>query len=424
MIRAYGRLRVWWLASILGISGLAFYQAVAPSDLLKTADEMVQIAVRLRGLDLKSPIQKGVKTRAEISQYIDDRVRDKYSVDELQQEGIVLKELGLIPPTMAYKDFVLKLLTEQVGGLYDSATKVFYIASWLPVDEQKPVMIHELTHALQDQHFDLDKVEQDLQKLHNDDQALAREAVAEGDAVAVMMNYILEPQNRNFASLPNLAFVMRSYSIAMGSQFNVFRSAPAYLQETLLFPYGYGAAFLQKVWDKTPSWSAVDKIYSDLPLSTEQIMHPGKYLNSRDDPKPVDVGDPAGRLGVKWKIAYKNVLGEFSMDLMLKLYLTEKQADAAAAGWGGDQVLLLEDDSGKRGILIATVWDTATDADEFYQAIGDWFAKRSPVAPMKSESPDEFSILHEGKVDAVRREGSRIQLIIGFPEADGLKLIH
>jgi hypothetical protein len=384
---------------------------------------MLQITARLRGLEPRTPIQKGIKTRAEITQYLNELMNQRYTLEELQLERTVLSELGLIPPELDYREFLLKLLAEQAGGCYDPAKKVLYIASWLPEEMQKPVMVHELTHALQDQHFNLDQILKDLRKLHNDDQALAQESVIEGDGAAVMINYILEPMNRNFASIPDLAFVLRSTSGSTEAQSPLFRSAPLFIQESLLFPYGYGAAFLQKVWAKNPSWDTVNKLYSDLPLSTEQILHPEKYLESRDNPKPVDVGDPAGRLGDNWKVAYKNVFGEFSLGLLLRLYLPEGRAEKAAAGWGGDRVLLLENGAGKRGVLIETVWDSSQDADEFYEALGDWFAKRDPAVQKTGQSPDGYSVMRDGKLDAVRRDGSRVLLIIGFPEAEGLKLM-
>ena len=230
---------------------------------------------------------------------------------------------------MDYRGFIIKLLTEQVGGFYDPDKKTFFIASWLPSEEQKPVMIHELTHALQDQHFDVGKMLKEDRSLQNDDRILAHEAVMEGDGMVVMLQYFLEPVKRHFSQLPDLASIMQAQMTSMQSQFPVFKEAPLYIQETLLFPYGYGASFLQYVWRKNPSWEAVNKIYSDMPASTEQIMHPEKYYGERDTPKPVNTGDFMARLGDGWKVTDKNVLGEFSLGLLMSLHLTEEQSRKA-----------------------------------------------------------------------------------------------
>ncbi len=404
------------------LTALALVQETAPSDLLKTAEEMVQRVSRLRGLEPKSAIQMGVKSRDEIAKFLNERVKEEIDPEELRSEGKVLHILGLIPPTLDYRDFTLKLLTEQVGGYYDPEKKTYFIASWLPVDEQKPVMVHELTHALEDQHFDLGKILKEDRKLHNDDRVLAHQALFEGDGMAVMLNYLLEPAGRDFSSLPDLTFVMRQYS-SMESQFPIFKSAPDFLKETLLFPYGNGASFLQKVWAKSRSWEAVNKIYSDLPVSTEQILHPEKYFDTpRDDPKPVEFEDPSVRLGKDWKTSYKNVFGEFSLDLLLRLQLSEDQSRRAAAGWGGDQVLLLENAAGKSAVFIATVWDTADDVEEFYQAMSDWLQRKYPKARKPSESPNGFSLIQGGEYSSIQRDGLKVQVFVGLPEADSAVL--
>jgi hypothetical protein len=417
--------RAKWMClaiSVLGLGSLALQKKTETSGILGIADEMMQEAVQLRGLKPETSVRMGVKSRAEISKYLNEYVSKNYSDEELRGEGEMLRKIGLIPQTMDYKNFMLKLLTEQVGGFYDPDDKMFYIAGWISAEEQKPVMIHELTHALQDQYFDLNRILRDPKIEHDDDQGLARQAVIEGDGVAVMMNYLLTPAKRDFSSLPNLAFIMRSMSSSTQAQLAVYSSAPLYLQEILVFPYGYGAAFLQKVWAKTPSWEAVNKIYSDLPLSTEQIMHPEKYLDARDNPKPVDVQDAVKLLGEQWKTIYTNVLGEFSLNIMMRLHLGEEQADRAADGWGGDQAILLEDGQGKGGVLISTVWDSSAEADEFFHASNDWLAKKRPDAIKTEETPDKWLYRQNGELDAIVRNDAQIKLILGFPEAAGLKL--
>jgi hypothetical protein len=405
----------------------AFAQETNASDLLKISGEMVQTAARLRGLSPKEQIKQGVKTKEEISGFLDERVKADYSKGELDNEGKMLRILGLIPADINYKEFVMKLLTEQVGGFYDPDKKTFFIASWLPEDEQKPVMIHELTHALQDQYFDVGRILKSDRDSNNDDRTLAHEALLEGDGMVVMLQYILEPMKRHFSDLPNLAFVMRNFTSPMQSQFPVFKSAPAFLKELLLFPYGYGASFLQYVWKQSPSWETVNKIYSDLPSSTEQIMHPEKYCADRDMPKPVNAENLVSKLGGSWKVAYKNVMGEFSLGLLLSLHLTEERSRRAASGWGGDQVLLIENKEGKDAVLISTVWDTQDDSDRYFSAMDDWFQLHYPnvqrINVQKiNETPIGFSVLHNGELNLIRREGTSVRFIIGLPEADSKNL--
>ena len=420
-------MRIRWILCLMLAAGLssampAPVQKADTKALLETVDEMVEVTARLRGLEPKAPILKGVKSRAEIAQYLNERVEEDYDQQRLQKEGKALKKLGLIPGGLDYREFILKLLTEQVGGFYDPEKKTLYIASWTPVEEQKPIMVHELTHALQDQYFDLERIMQQQRSLQNDDCVLAHQALFEGEAMVVMLQYILEPMKRHFSELPDLAFIMRTQMSAMQSQFAVFESAPVYVQETLLFPYGYGASFLQQAWKRNPSWQPINKIYSDLPASTEQIIHPDKYFVDRDEPIPVEAEAYAAELGDNWKIVYRNVLGEFSLSLLLRLHLTDERAMKSVTGWGGDQLLLLENGSGQNAVLVDTVWDSEEDSEKFFTAMDEWFRQRYPDTLRVDESPEGFLIVKNGECHIIRREGTMVRFLLGLPASDREKL--
>jgi hypothetical protein len=420
-------MRIRWILLLALVACLslvipALSQKTDESELLKATDEMISAAARLRGLEPKAPILRGVKSRAEIAQYLNEHVQTEYDPKQLNLEGRFLKKLGLIPAAMNYKDFLLKLLAEQVAGFYDTEKKTFYIAAWLPLKEQKPAMIHELTHALQDQHFEIGKVMKTDHDENNDDRTLAHSSFWEGDATIVMLEYLLEPNKAHFADLPDLADIMRLQTSVSLDGFPVFKDAPAFIRESLLFPYGYGSSFLQQIWKHTPSWQSVNKIYSDLPASTEQILHPEKYYEKRDEPKSANAEELAAKLGKGWKIVYKNVLGEFSLGLLLNLHLNDERSRKAATGWGGDQVLLLENEKGKDVVLIGTLWDTADDSEKFYFAMDEWFRQHYPKTERVNENPKGFSLIKDGEYNSLRREGAAVNIIIGLPESEGRKL--
>jgi hypothetical protein len=159
-----------------------------------------------------------------------------------------------------------------------------------------------------------------------------------------------------------------------------------------------------------------------LPSSTEQIMHPEKYYATRDEPKPVEADALAAKLGQDWKVVYKNVLGEFSLGLLMNLHLTDEHSRKAAAGWGGDQVLLLENKSGKDAVLVATLWDAADEAERFYIAMDEWFRRHFPNVKRTNTSPTGFSLIKDGEYNSLRREGTAVHIFIGFPQTDGKKL--
>lgn len=340
---------ILWLGIVLVLNWFtpAIAQVTDTAELLKAVDRIVPTMAGLRGLDPKTPILRGVKTREEISQYLNKRVHEDYAEDRIQNEGKLLRKLGILPEGVSYLDMLLNLYTEQIGGFYDPKEKTLFLASWMPVAELEPVIVHELTHALQDQYFNVEEIMGKDRRSGNDDRTLAHQALMEGDGMVVMLQHIVAPMKRHFAELPNLALIMQMQMSAMKAQYTVLKNVPQFLQETLVFPYGYGASFIQQVWKQQPSWETINKIYSDLPASTEQIMHPEKYYASRDIPKTVNAESQAAQLGAQWKVVYKNVLGEFSLGLLLNQHLIDERSRRAASGWGGDQVLLLENTGGK-----------------------------------------------------------------------------
>jgi hypothetical protein len=243
-------------------------------------------------------------------------------------------------------------------------------------------MAHELTHALQDQHFDVSPFLQRIQG--NDDAMLARSAVLEGDALAVMLDYILKPLGMDFINLPDLAAMTGVQAALANPEFKVFASAPPYLRELLLFPYTGGAVFLQS-FRQAHSWREVDKIYRDLPQSSEQILHPSKYWTIRDEPTPVSHGSPPELEPDSWKRIYANVLGEFNVLQVLKRYLDAEEARRSAGGWDGDSIQLFQDRQGRLALFLRTVWDSPEEARQFSDSYRRLLSKKYPQATIRDE---------------------------------------
>jgi len=360
--------------------------------LVQIADDLVWQVAKLRNLEPKAPIEKAVSTREDITRFMLERIEEEYEEKDIRREEWLLKKLGVVPPDLDLKEFTVKLLTEQVAGFYDSRKKKLFIADWLPLMFQQPTMVHELTHALQDQHYDLDRILKRNAELDNDDRILAQTAIIEGDAVAVMMEYLLRPMGRKFIEI-DLGLLLQLEDIGVPS--DLLKNAPDFLKEQLTFPYQYGAVFMQKVLADDAAWSAVDRIYSDMPTSTEQILHPEKYLDDRDEPSVLEFEDPAAKLGKSWKLGYKNIFGEFAFYLLLKHHATEGEAKGAAAGWDGDQICVFEkQDLDQRAVFGWSVWDSAEDAEEFYLAMVKWMRGRFPMAEKFDEQEAVFKPFH------------------------------
>ena len=223
-------------------------------------------------------------------------------------------------------------------------------------------MAHEYTHALQDQHFDLSTLP--LEDKKNDDRALAAQCLVEGDAMIVTMDYLL--------GYPDMEMILgTASSMVSGMGMKGLEEAPPFFTALILFPYREGTRFVESVKSKG-GWGVVNRLYSDPPRSSEQIMHPEKYLRRRDDPRKIEVKLTLEDLKVStpgsWRLVHENVMGEYAILLLLREHLPERDARIASEGWGGDRYMVYR--SGNDAVLAwSTVWDTPRDAGEFLSAV-------------------------------------------------------
>ena len=382
----------------------------AADELRRSTDTVLSRVSALRNLPATGSVDTGLRSREEIRRYILARMAEEYPPDELELDRRLLVKLGLIPDALDYRGTLVLLLTEQVAGYYDPKTRTLYVADWVPVQEQLPVMAHELAHALQDQHFDLDRLLDGVEG--NEDATQARVAVVEGEGLGLMLEYILQPLGRSFLDIPDLVQMQKDQMEHARQSYDVFRKVPPFIQEALLFPYVQGARFLQH-YVRRHGWPGVDRLYADLPRSTEQILHPEKYEPPRDEPTRVEPPPLPGGLVGRWERIYRNVLGEFMLRLILDQFLDAGSARDAAAGWDGDSVQLYQGADGELALWIRSVWDTEQDAVEFFDAYQDLirlkYGQAEPEAP--DGAPARRIWRTETDVLILERAGRRVDLL-------------
>lgn len=328
----------------------------ATASVLRETSEIRQLAI-LR------PVKSGAQTRGEIERMIVKNLDEDTTPAELRASELAMIKLGLVPATFQYRNFLVQLLTEQVAGYYDPKVQQFYLADWINLDGQKPVMAHELTHALQDQHFNLRRFENWAEG--DSDAELAAHALIEGDATLAMMFYVARNPLRRLA-------MMRSIQGAPSNTDQIER-APRVLRESLLFPYIVGADWAMQLYQRG-GWARVSQAFTDLPQSTEQILHAEKYF-AHEAPVKVNMPNVASTLGAGWKRIDYDVNGEWSLYLILDEFLkSEKDSRQAAAGWGGDRYAVYTGSkTGELFIAQLSAWDTEGDAREFFES----YAKRT-----------------------------------------------
>lgn len=379
--------------------------------IISTTDAVLKETSELRELSILRAVKSGAQSRSEIERMIIKNLDSDTTPAEMHATEALLQVFGLAPSDFQYRSFLIKLLTEQVAGYYDPKAQQFYLADWIELEGQKPVMAHELTHALQDQHFNLKRFEK--WPKGDSDAELAAHALIEGDATLAMTLYMQKHP------LVALAFIK-----SLGSQetsTEQFKRAPRALRESLLFPYEAGSNWATAVY-RRGGWDMVSKAFTKLPQSTEQIMHPEKYFES-EAPVKLTLPDLKPQLGPTWKRIDSDVNGEWGCYLILDEYLNDSaQSKKAAAGWAGDEFALYQG-ANPTDLFVAqiTAWDTAEDAREFFDAYLKRTWKRYPEARAADvPSNTERGERHEWKTSTGRGvlelRGSRVLILEGLPE--------
>jgi len=256
--------------------------------LFSLVDQLLKFSSDETGLPIKSQVKRQMTTRSAVESYLTEKFNEDEDAKRMQRSEIVLKKFGLLDRDFDLKPFLLSLLKEQIEAYYDPKSKTVNLLDWVSVDEQKPVLAHELTHALQDQHVDLDKWSDqtppdvslnsgdDSVHLAKDELDTAREAVTEGQATAVMMDNILKPMGHSLIKNPEVVDVIKQQMAGTGDS-PVLARAPLLLSESLMFPYREGLSFEQDVWMDQGQAAAFTGALDRPPTSTWEIMNPRDY---------------------------------------------------------------------------------------------------------------------------------------------------
>ena len=324
--------------------------------------EAVPKIEKATGLTFKTPPRLETRTRAQVREFLLRKFNESTPAEQLRGEEVAYKLFGLLPDTMDLRRFLLELLTEQIVGYYDPATKVLYVVDGAPDDLIGVTVTHELVHALQDQYVNLDSI----QKMQgNSDRQLAAQAVLEGHATFEQMKIMLGGSNLE-ARLPGGWNSIRETIRESQSSMPIFAAAPMAIQESLLFPYLSGAEFVRKFEEQRPGKSPL----MSMPVSTEQVLSEAAYFAVPPDaPSRVTLPPVADAV-------HEETLGAFGTRLLLFQHLKNNtEAISAAQGWDGDRYRIVRTPAGG-GIVWVSVWDTPTEKAEFVSALGQAIGKR------------------------------------------------
>jgi hypothetical protein len=368
-------------------------------ELFRSVDEILHFSSQDTGLAIKHEVKRKLVNRDEVESFVLKHTSEDEDAKRLRRSELVLKKFGLLPRDFDLGKFLVALLKEQVAGYYDPKIKTVNLLDWVAPVQQKPVLAHELTHALQDQSFDLEKFMKagnaDLAEkktisvadLEADEISTARQAVVEGQAMVVLMDYMLQPMGVSIEKAPQLLSQLKDTIVAATSGSPQFNSSPLYLRAALTFPYRYGTEFVAGVLTKAGKQKAYAGLLEDPPTTSRQIMQPEVYLlNERLPPMPLpnfleDFKD--------YDLFDAGSVGEFDTEVIIEQYSDEKNAQDLCPHWRGGYYYAARPkgkDSAPLVLLYVSRWSDAARASRFIDIYAKYVPKRYKSAQESTAS--------------------------------------
>jgi len=369
-------------------------------ELFHSVDEILAFDSKQTGLPIKKEVKRKLASRDEVVSYLTEHLNDE-DTKRMRRSELVLKKFGLLPREFDLEKFMVALLREEVAGYYDPKTRTVNLLDWVPMQEQEPVMAHELTHALQDQSVGLQKWmkkgDKDLGEIkkdptpadiENDESDDAREAVVEGQAQAMMFQYALAPVGRSLVDSPELMAAMESETMTGTPSTQVFNDAPIFMKESLTFPYTYGMEFVVNLMQKVGKEKAFAGVLQHPPHTTRQIMQPETYL-SGETIEPMQVPDFRHDFRDYQKFDV-GAMGEFDVAVLMEQYAGKALSKRLCPEWRGGYYYAARpksDAAAPLGLLYVSRWSSPEKAEEFAAIYAQSLTQRYKKAEAVSDPP-------------------------------------
>jgi hypothetical protein len=387
-------------------------------ELFHSVDEILEFDSQQSGLPVKKDVKRKLTSRDEVVSYLTKHVDDE-DTKRLRRSELVLKKFGLLPHDFNLETFLVALLREEVAGYYDPKTKTVNLLDWVPIEEQEPVMAHELTHALQDQSIGLEKWmkrgEKDLGEIRkdptptdieNDEMDNAREAVIEGQAQAMMFQYALAPTGRSIVTSPELVDAMEDETMTGTPGTKVFNEAPIFMKESLTFPYTYGMQFVIQLMQKGGKQKAFAAVLQNPPHTTRQIMEPETYL-SDEKLEPMRVPDFKHDFKEYQKFDI-GAMGEFDVAVLIEQYAGKPSSKRLYPEWRGGYYYAAKpkpdskSDPAPLGLLYVSRWSSPGKAAEFAEIYAQSLKQRYKKAQEVGDAVSDNARKSEASVDLLQ----------------------
>jgi hypothetical protein len=421
--------------------------AAEAKELFRSVDEILRFASKDTGLPIKKKVKRTIVSRAQVEKYIGEKFKDDADRIRFERSELVQKKFGLLPRTFDLHNFLIKLLTEQVAGYYDEKTRTMNLLDWNEPDMQRPVMAHELTHALQDQSYNLEKMskhDEEIEKhgledldalISNDEESTCRSAVLEGQAMIVLLDYVLAPQDGSVQKMPQIVDMMQaSMDKSRGSP--VFDSAPLLLQEELAFPYRQGMKFIRDLLVAGGKQLAYTGVLSRMPQTTREIMEPKEYL--AEHRVPALLLPDLGFLKKDYEPYDAGAVGQLDVSILLRIYADEELDKRLSTEWRGGAYYAAGRKGAKPpdrnstahiGLFYVSRWATEAAAKEFAKTYADalparYQSLRRMAADRRTATPGRDQYMSADGPIFIQQTGTAVVAVESFDEDSAKKLIE
>jgi hypothetical protein len=405
--------RRWACFFVFLLSAAAFAQTdPRAKDLCAQINPIAEALTKISGMPLKHPVPCDFISKEKINEFLNKRVKEVASPEDIRAEELTLKKFGLVPQDFDLAKTTVALLTEQAAAFYDYDKKKLFITDSTPSETQEPVLAHELSHALADQSFNLAKFIRQGHK--SDDGSTARLAVMEGQATWLMSEFLAQKLGQSLKDSPALVAMMSNLSDNGAGQFPIFENSPLYLRLTLVFPYTKGMLFQNAVFDHDGQ-EGFAEVFRRPPVSTQQILHPEKYFT---DVKPTQPDLPDAHLPRGYKSLVGGTMGELDHTVLLEQFAGKQRAAEIAPHWRGSTFELRENKKAGRAVLLyAAEWDSEESARQYFRAYREAMEKKWKKMTVSAETADSISGTGDDGRFELRRAGAIVTSVEGLAAA-------
>ena len=366
-------------------------------ELMKELSEITDFASGDTGYAEHAVVKHRIVGQDDVKRHWSEALSGSAAAQRLARSELVLKKFGYLPKDFTLKKYLVDNSADSIAGFYDFQTKTMNLVNWVSLDHQRPIMAHELTHALQDQNFNLMLWEgRAAPRSHNSGMQVnadegqesdARRAVIEGQAMVVFFDYTLKPYGRTLADTPSAidyinARITESYDNSL-----VVHNAPLIFKDSAIFPYREGLMFELELLKRGGVQQAFAEAFAHPPADTHQILDPKAYFSGEKIP-PVIIPDLSSILSPEYQPYDNGTIGQLDVRVMSEQFGTENDMFTITPGWkGGSYVAVKRAAAGNdvnlgtadMGLVYVSRWKDAESAERFAEIYRKSLSKRLTV---------------------------------------------